>query len=107
MPATALTPVYVSGLTATAAPVAADATNGNTFPMGADLVVENSAGSAATLKFTPARTGAFDYAEVTLNLAANTKYRINASYFKNAFPGGTVTVTASAATVLLRAENVA
>lgn len=106
MPATALTPVYVSGLTTTADPVAADNTNGNTFPVGADLVVHNGTG-AQTLKFTPSKTGAFSFAEVTLNLAANTKYRIPASYFKNAFPAGTVTVTASAATVLLRAETVA
>lgn len=104
MPATALAPVYVSGLTTTADPVAADATNGNSFPTGADLVVHNGTG-AQTLKFTPAKTGAFDYAEVTLNLAANTKYRIPASFFKNAFTAGTVTVKASANTVLLRAEQ--
>lgn len=106
MPATALTPVYVSGLTVLPAAVAADNTNGNTFPLGADLYVENGTG-AQTLIFTPTKTGAFGFAAVTLNLAANTKYRIPASYFKDAFPGGTVTVTASAATVLLRAENVA
>ena len=104
MPATALTPVYVSGLTATADPVAADTTNGNSFPTGADLVVHNGTG-AQTLVFTPSKTGQFSFAVQTLNLAANTKYRIPGSYFKNAFPGGTVTVTASANTVLLRAEN--
>lgn len=104
MPATALTPVYVSGPTVTADPVAADNTNGNSFPTGADLVVHNGTG-AQTLKFTPVGGGAFAFAEVTVNLAANTKYRFPASYFKNAFPGGTVTVKGSAATVLLRVEN--
>lgn len=104
MPATALTPVYVTGPTVTADPVAADITNGNTLPVGADLVVHNGTG-AQTLKFTPSTGGAFAFAEVTVNLAANTKYRIGANYFKSAFPGGTVTVKGSAVTVLLRAEN--
>ncbi len=106
MAATALSPVYVAGLTTLPAATAADTTNGNSFPVGANLYIENGTG-AQTLKFTPAKTGTFDFAEVTVNLAANTKYELNAAYFKNACPAGTVVVKASANTVLLRAVQFA
>lgn len=87
------------------APVAADNTNGNTFPTGSSLYVENGTG-AQSIVFTPAVTvSGLPLASVTLPLVANSKYRIPAKYFTNLFPAGTVTFTASAATVLVRAEN--
>lgn len=90
------------------AAVAADNTNGNTVVNDGNtsLVFENGTGAQTVVLETSATVGGLAVADKTLNLAANTKYRVPASALPVSLYGTLLKFTASAATVLVRAENV-